>query len=254
MAMIPDLIFHGVGVSQLVFKDGSFLNIDKSQDLSIAVTASEGKVQGGDSLYDLMTFVTEKTGKVTITNAVFNMEGVKASTGTDISTSAEVWVQSDKKTPAAGSATLSQTSNVIVESVVARRVSDGTPLKRVTGTPATGEFKVTTAGAVTTFSSDTGEIEFSYRYTAATGQAVHMLENDIPKQCELRHSLISEPTKEDGKAYKIDLTVYNCKATGSYTYDAKRGAAFAPKMEFNILDAGRADKRVISYNITEYVA
>ena len=39
MAIMPDLIFHGVGVSQLVFKDGSFINIDKSQDLQIALTA-----------------------------------------------------------------------------------------------------------------------------------------------------------------------------------------------------------------------
>jgi hypothetical protein len=253
MVMMPDLIFHGVGVSQLVFTDGSFVNINKSQDLQIAATVTEQKVNGGDSLYSLLTFASEKTAKLTITDAVFKLEGIKAATGSTITSGAEVWVTSDKKAIATGTCTLSKTTNLLLDTVVANVVETGVTLVKTSGTPTANEFKVSAAGAVTVDTALNGKtVEFSYYYTDANGQAVHHLENDIPKVAEFRHTLISDQM-DDGKRYKIDIRAYRCKANGAYTYDAKRGAAFAPKLEFEILDSGRADKRVVSYNVTEYV-
>lgn len=252
MPIFPDIILYGVGTSQLVFTDGSFVTIDKSQDLQIATSATEQKVYGGDALYALFNYVSEKSAKITITDAVFRLEGVKAATGSDISDGAEVWVASDKKTITAGACTLSKTTNVLVDTVVARVIDTGKVLTYTNGTPGVGQFKVTTNGNVTVDAGLDGEIvEFSYYYTDSNGQAVHHLEDDIPKICEFRHTLISDQM-DDGKRYKIDIRAYRCKANGAYTYDAKRGSAFAPKIEFEILDSGRVDKRVLSYNISEY--
>jgi len=254
MATFPDLIYHGVGKSQLVFPDGSYLNIDDAENLQIATSATEGSQRGGDSLYALLTWVQEKTAKLTINNATFSLEGVKAVTGSDITTGSEVFVFSDKKTPAAGTCTLSETTGVIVDSVVCRKVSDGTVLTRIaTGEPTATQFLVTTVGVVTVEATVTTELEFSYSYTEATGESVHFLEDDVPGQCELRHYLITDEM-EDGKRYRIDVRAYRCKGTGAFEYSADRSKGFSPKLEFNVLDAKRDDKRVCSYNVTEYTA
>lgn len=253
--MLPELYFHGVGTSQLVFTDGSFVTIDKSQDLQIQVSSSEGKIQGGDGVYDLMTFITEKTGKLSITDAEFQPEQIKAATGAEITTGAEVLVPSDKKLVATGACALTQTTNIVVESVVAKVVETGAVLVNIgaTGTPKAGEFTVTAAGVVAVNTTLNGKnIEFSYFYTDSTGTSVKMLEDDMPKLCEFRHTLLTDEMA-DGKRYKLSVRVFKCKPSGAFTYDAKRGAAFAPKVELTVLDAGRADKQVLSYNISEVV-
>ena len=254
MPKFPDLIYHGVGKSQLVFSDGSIFNIDEAENLQIATSATEGSQRGGDGLYALLTWVQEKTAKLTINNAVFSLEGIKATTGSEVTSGSEVFVFSDKQTPAAGKCTLSKDTGVIVDSVVCCKVSDGTPLLRIaTGIPTANQFTVSVLGAVVLESSVTEELEFSYSYTDATGQGVHMLENDVPGQCELRHYLITDEMS-DGKRYRIDVRAYRCKGTGAFEYSADKSKGFSPKLEFNVLDAKRDDKRVCSYNITEYKA
>lgn len=252
--MEKEYIFHGVGKSQLVFPDGSFLNINESQDLTIATSATTVEVEGGDSLYALETFVSKKATKLTITNAKFGLQGVKAATGSTVATGAEVWMPSDIKTVATAATTLSKTTGVVVESVVAKVVETGEFLTRVTGTPDEGKFAVTTLGAVTVDASLNGKsIEFSYTYTVTTGEIVNMLEDDVPGNCQFRHTLVTDQ-QDDNKRYQITIVAYRAKGTGSYQYDAKRGAAFAPKLEFDVLDAGRLDKKVMFYSIEEYVA
>lgn len=247
-----DLIFHGVGTSQIVLRDGTIIDIDKSQELSIQTTATEGKQQGGDGYYDLMTFVTEKSAKIAITDAVFNLPSVSAATGTMVGDTAEDFLKGDVCTVADGACALTKTTGVVVDSVVAKVVETGEILKRVgSGTPKIGEFVVTPTGAVTVDASlDGKQIEFGYYYQTE-GQSVRMLEDDVPQICEFRHVHITDP-QDDGNRYKVSIRAYKCKGTGSYTYEAKRGAAFSPKLEFNILNAGRADKRVLDYNVTVY--
>lgn len=249
-----NMIIHGVGSSQLVFKNGSFLDIDEAQDLEINVEATTQEVEGGDSYFALLEFITKKTGKVSITDANFSLAQIKALTGASVTAAAEVLVPSDVKTVAIGACQLTKTANVIISTVVAKLGDTGAALTQITtGTPTATQFKVTTAGAVTTDVTNNGKsIIFSYYCTDSTGSAINMLENDVPRGCELRHQIVTDEMP-DGKRYQIDICVYNCKPSGAYNYSAKRGAANAPKMEFKILKSGRADKRTVSYNVTEYV-
>ena len=248
-----ELMYHGVGTSQLVFTDGSFITIAESKDLEISVEATEGEIEGGDGYFALLTYITKKTGTITINDAIMTLPAIKAATGANITDSAEIHIFSDIKTVTSGSATLSKTTGIVTDSVLAKVVDTGEYLKRVTGTPSTGQFAVTSAGVVTTGSAlDGEEVEFSYRYSDSTGKSVNLLETDVPKNCELRHQLITDEMP-DGKRYQLDIVVYRGKAKGSYTYSAKRGEAFVPKLEFSILNAKRSDKKTISYNISEYV-
>lgn len=250
-----DLIFHGVGESVLKFNDGSFVVIDSAQDLSIASSATTVEVEGGDSLYALADFVSKKSDKLTITNAVLNLETIKAQTGAEITAGSEV-LFSDKKTIATAGCTLSQTTGIVVDSVAAQVVNaDGTktPLSNIgaTGTPTATQFTVTAAGVVkvdTTLNDKV--VEFSGYYTDANGQVAKLLETTLPKVCEFRHTLLSEESNEDGKQYRIDVRAFKCKPSGAFTYDAKKGTAYAPKLEFSILNPKRTDKRVLDYNVT----
>ena len=113
-----DLIFHGVGRSQIVLRDGTVIDIDKSQELSIQTTVTEGKQQGGDGYYDLMTFVTEKSAKIAITDAVFNLPSTSAATGTKVSDTADDFVTGDVKVVESGTCQLKALIGVDVSSIV----------------------------------------------------------------------------------------------------------------------------------------
>jgi len=360
-----ELILHGVGYSQLIFTNGSVLPIAKSQDIEIKVDATEGTVQGGDSFYDILNFITKKTGSVTITNATMTLADLKAVTGDDVTSSAERLVNDEVHTVTAGALQLAQTSGVDTSSVVIVNAL-GSPLKAlsaapgvaqagartytvttnavaadtltidsvvltatssttngtqfaigatiadtvtniktaiaanstlsarytVTGTGAaftltetvagsghtpstatyTGtivvssgtattsvagiaidEFYVTSVGAVTVSTSlNSTEVSVSYYYEDATGLSIHSLDDSVPGNCEVRHRIITDEMT-DGKRYELNIRVYRAKAKGSYDYTAKIGTAFAPKLEFSILDASRVDKRTLSYSVSEYV-
>lgn len=361
-----ELILHGVGTSQLVFKDGSILPIAQSKDIQIKVDATTAEQQGGDGFYALLEFVTEKKGTVTITNATMSLADLKAVTGDDITSKAEKWIQNENQTISAGAAQLAYTGDgVVVDSVIAR-LEDGTVIKRVTagslttagartytvgtnavagdtltlggvtftassslqdsthfivgatatntatniktalnanatigaiytatsnlatftlteknagggntpsassvtgtivvtdGTATTSatalnvnEFTVTSAGVITTnVALNSKVVIFDYYVEDILGLAIHSLEDSVPSSCELRHRIITDEMA-DGKRYELNIRVYNCKAKGSYDYTAKRGEAFSPKLDFSILDAGRADRRTLTYSINEYTA
>ena len=251
-----ELILHGVGTSQLVFKDGSILPIAQSKDIQIKVDATTAEQKGGDGFYALLEFVTEKTGTVTITNATMSLADLKAVTGDDITSKAEKWIQNENQTISAGAAQLAYTSGVVVDSVIAR-LKDGTVIKRVEASAATlnaNEFTVTSAGVIKTNTALNSKVViFDYYVEDILGLAIHSLEDSVPSNCELRHRIITDEMA-DGKRYELNIRVYNCKAKGSYDYTAKRGEAFSPKLDFSILDAGRADRRTLTYSINEYTA
>lgn len=251
------IMLHGVGYSELVFTDGSVLPIDKSQDIEIKVDATTAEIEGGDGFYALLQYITKKTGTVDITNATMSLADLKAITGDHVTAAAERLISNEAHTVAAGAFQLAQTANVIVDSVKVTNAA-GVPLTRLTTAPGAGitdgQFYVTAAGAVTVSASlNSTEVTASYYYTDSTGLAIHSLEDSVPGNCEVRHRLITDEM-DDGKRYELNIRVYKAKAKGSYDYTAKKGAAFAPKLSFTILDAGRADKRTLSYSVSEYTA
>jgi hypothetical protein len=248
------LILHGVGTSQLVFTDGTILSVDKAQDIEIKSDATTAEVNGGDSFYALLEYITKKTGSVTITNATMSLADLKAATGDDVTAAAEVWIPSESVTLTSGAGALAKTTNVIIDTVRAQ-LPDGTALTNIgaTGTPTATQFTVTTSGVITTASTVTGPLTVSYYYTDSTGLAIHSLEDSVPGNCELRHKIITDEM-DDGNRYELDIRVYKCKAKGSYDYTGKTGSAFAPKLEFSMLNAGRTDKRVFSYSVRVYTA
>lgn len=252
------ILLHGVGYSELVFTDGSVLPIDKSQDIEIKVDATTAEIEGGDGFYALLQYITKKTGTVDITNATMSLADLKAITGDDVTSAAERLISNEAHTVAAGAFQLAKTANVVVDSVKVTNAS-GVPLTRLTSDPGAsgptvGQFYVTDAGAVKVSTDlNSTEVTSSYYYTDSTGLAIHSLEDSVPGNCEVRHRIITDEM-DDGKRYELNIRVYKAKAKGSYDYTAKKGAAFAPKLSFTILDAGRADKRTLSYSVSEYTA
>lgn len=132
-------------------------------------------------------------------------------------------------------------------------VTSGTAITSVAGITS-GQFYITTAGAGTVNTSYNGKtLIISYYYEDATGLSIHSLEDSVPGNCEVRHRIITDEM-DDGNRYEVNIRIYRAKAKGSYDYTAKKDGAFAPKLEYTILDAGRADKRVLTYSTSLYTA
>jgi hypothetical protein len=247
-----NLLLSGVGSSTLVYADGSVLEIDSAQDLQIQTTATMGKQEGGSSLWPLLQFVTAKTGKVTFTNATFSLNQAKFTQGGTLNTGTSETNVVETKTPIIGTCTLGQITGVLIDTVVAVDTVTGLSLKQVTGTPIEDEFKVTAAGVVTVDTLMVNPVKFNYYFTDATGVSLDILNDSVTGNCELRHTLISEQ-QPDGNRYKVSVRVYSCKCTGNFAYDAKKAAAFSPKLEFEIQDSGRADNRSMTYSCVKYL-
>lgn len=243
------VILHGVGKTSLIYGDGSILNVDKAQDFQFATTGNTGKQEGGDALYPLLEFNTGMTGKITMTDAQFSLNQAYFAAGGKITTGAEHNAQ-ETVTAASGAATL-KNKNVVVDSVIVN-TADGTPLTRIaTGTPTATQFVVTTDGKITVDATVTGSLLVDYVYTNVDGLNLAVMNDSVSQPCEMRHRIVTDEMP-NGKRYQFSIRVFKARCNGNFTYDAKRGAAFSPKLEYEVMDSGRDDNRNYTYSMSEY--
>ena len=249
---IPPIILHGVGKSTLIYGDGSMLSIPKSKNIQVEVKGDMGEQVGGDGLFPLMKFLTKKSGTVSIEDATFSLEQAKFTQGGTLVEGASV-NKEEEVTASAGAATLSVTTGIDVDSVVVVDKTTGKAMKRVESSPAAGQFTVTSAGALAFESTFADTVTVNYFYKAADGVNLSVMNDSLAQPCELRHTIVTDE-QADGKRYKLTLRVYRCRNNGNFTYDAKRGEAFSPKVEFEIEDAGREDGKTMEYSVVPFEA
>lgn len=245
---ITEVILHGVGTGHIIKTSGEWITMENLQDMNVESTVSEEDVFGGDSLYPIFDFIKEKGGKISVTNAVLTLEQMALAGAVIDKTTAESMLV-EEVTITGGSGTLSVTSGIIPATAAAFDVSTGNALARVTSAPAADQFSVSATGDIDMVATFTGTIKINVMYTDGEAIAARFLNDSVPGFIEYRHYIETE--MPDGNKYGVTLVAYKCKCDGKFSYDAKRGGAFAPKLDFKILDPKRSDKRYIDYNVKE---
>lgn len=242
------LVLHGVGEAVLLSADGkASATLMKLQSMNIEITSETQDVYGGIGLFPFYNFITSKSATFSFTNAVCDMNVIGATQGSMPTTGGEAFAI--EEITVATSNNLKKTSGVEVDSVVV--IKDGVALTRTSDTPATSEFKVTEAGALT-FGTDTktgDKVKVSYVYTVANGTALDVHVDDVAGYVELRHT--SEPVEMDGKYYVMNTRVYKARCEGGFNLSYTRDGAVAPEVSFKSVDPERADKKFVSYSLIE---
>lgn len=244
-----NLVLHGVGEAFMLSADGKVTaRLSKLQSMSIEVSAETEDVYGGDSLFAIYNYIKSKSATFKFKNAVFDM-GVLATTqgseeleGGEVNKVETVQIKAQK-------GTLSVTSGVDVDSVVV--IANGKALTKVATPTTTDQFAVTEAGALSFGTGFTEtSVEVSYVYKIADGTTVNVLTNDVPGFVELRHT--SAPVKlPDGRTVQLHTRVYKAVCDGGFNLEYTRDGAVAPEVTFKSVDPERADKRFVTYSLTE---
>lgn len=249
MIKSDNLVLHGVGEAFLLSADGKISGrLSRLQSMSIEVTSESEDVYGGDSLFSFFNYIKSKSATFKFKNATFDMNVLAVTQGSGVEEGGEVNVF-EKVQVKSNKATLSVTSNVDVDSVVV--LSNGKTLTKVASPTTTDQYSVTTAGALTfgTGFADS-EVEVSYVYKSNDGTTVNVKTNDVPGYVELRHT--SQPVKmKDGKVYVLNTRVYKAVCDGGFNLEYTRDGAVAPEVTFKSVDPERADKRFVTYSLTE---
>lgn len=249
---MPAYTFQGVGKSQFRSLDGSSLICEflYNQDLTIQLEKSTQKWYGGDGIFPIDMFDTDASGMVSLTAARFDMKYADAfDTGAQSTGADEFWELSEKiLVPAGLSATLEHGADLVASSDTLRMLNTTKdvyePMTRVVIAPAaSGEYQITVAGVITFHADDAGKTVLAdYKYDVTNTEAATIKTVITPQYGMFIHQggyLSNEIIK------RVQTVIYKCRFRGSIQFDWKRGEASAPKLEFEIFDADRADQAAI---------
>lgn len=256
MAVSPNtsLVLNGVGSGMLISATGEAFEITKGQNMTFEITVSEEKVYGGDSLFPFYTFIKEKGGRVSIDDAVFNLNQLKMTQNATLNTSTakkhfreELVVSADTS----GQLTV-VTANVVPGDVVIYNKDTGVVLTNVgSDTPDTAtEYKITAAGAITFGLAVSGTFVVDGYATDATGSAsATIMSNTFPGAVEIRWNLDTQD--ESGSPYRVSFRAKKAKCSGRANLDFKRGTASVQKLEFEILEPADGSKEFCTVVVTD---
>lgn len=244
-----NLVLHGVGEAFLLSADGKIAGrLSRLQSMTIEVTSETEDVYGGDSLFPFFNYIKSKSATFKFKNATFDMDVLAVTQGSAVEEGGEVNALETVKV-SSSKATLSVTSGVDVDSVVV--IAGGKALTKVSSPSTADQFAVTAAGALTFGTGFTEtSVEVSYVYKVTDGTTVNVKTNDVAGYVELRHT--SQPIKlPNGKTVQVHTRVYKAVCDGGFSLEYTRDGAVAPEVTFKSVDPERADKRFVTYSLTE---
>ena len=248
------VVLHGIGQGMLIATTGEVYEIPRGQNLSLQLTATDEKVFGGDSLYPFFSFLKEKGGKLSIDDAVFNLNQFKVTQNATLNNSTAKKYVREEITISGTSGTLGMTSGVDPASIVCISKLTGASMSNVgtAGTPsAATQFKGTAAGAIT---FGTGAVAgvyiFSYYATDATATAsAIIMSNAVPGFSELRWKMTTQD--EAGNSYDINIRAKKVKTSGTFNMDFGRDKASVQKLEFELYEPADGSKEFVEVSVTD---
>jgi len=203
------------------------------------------QITGGDGFYNIAEIDKSKKIDIKITDAQYSMQSQALGTGAAITSGADTYDVYGKYYTA-DSTGLIIVPNAVVPSSV--RINGYT---EVTGTIASGQFKVTVGASTTSilFTPTEAGITFSPSYSVAVANATTLtgLTNSFPKSGEVRvtYSVYSDATAADSTIIgTMQLTIYKAKITQAFVVGGGVKAAQKFDLTLSALDPRRNDLKM----------
>lgn len=244
------VLLHGIGKGVLKTVQGKILEFTTAQSMKLNVTTSSEDVYGGDSLFPLYTYLTQKEGTVEITNADFKLSQVDIAQGTKTSTTGNKRNYMVKITKVSAKLT-DDTVPVTGVEVIAMVGPDG---KSVPVATDAGDdvVAISETGAITVGTNvtlDEGEYNVWFRADSSASVAAEMLKNAMPEVSEFTWMFTTEDA--DGNKYQIDIYARRVRANGELAIETARDSASTPTLTVKILDPGDGRDDFATITITK---
>ena len=242
------IIINGVGTFFGKDSSNKLVSLGSLQSLKFDFTINEDPVYGGDGLFPLDYVIREKTVVVTAVNAKFDLNILRLTTGATISEAAAkdsyTWVLNKIATVVKAGTDPNYTYEVDISgdgtpfatdpefSVMAMETGDA--LTKVSGDPASGEFKVSSGKLL--FNSDMEGKMVMYSFKKATSN-ISIAEGkkfDIPVPVKIIHQ--GNFKQKDDTWQGVETEIFLAKASGTFTIDFARATASASTVTLNMLD------------------
>lgn len=232
----------GVGTGYVNTEDG-VVPLLQLQDMKIELKSKTEDIFGGESMFSLYNFMTEKSTDFSFTSAAMSLDMIRVTQGSDVAAKAMLFeTEIGLAVAADGTITLANTA-IEADSVLV--LIDG---EKVAATYAGGKLKVDDMTPYSTVSGLVATASYRYTSTDASVTGSSILTTSIPGYVELRH--VSNPIKQkDGSVIQIYTTIYKARSDGSLTIDYKQKNAYAPELKFSAVDPERADKKFVDFAV-----
>ncbi len=213
------------------------------QDMTLEITASTDHVFNGVSDFSQYEYITEKTAKVTFTNASWSLTDV--SLMQEAPPDAEVFdfVEETLSTNSEGVLTMSN-QNIDRDSFMVFDSNDAVvPILDMDS----GAGVCTLDGG---YSDQTVTAAYNYIADSSTGISASVYTASIPRFVMIRHQ--SKPIfQNDGRYIRVITTIFKARSNGQWTFNLKHKTAFAPELTFDIIDPNRDDGRLMIFAIKD---
>jgi hypothetical protein len=234
------VLLHGIGSGILKTVSGKVLEFKTSQSMKLNVTASTEDVYGGDGLFPLYTYLTQKEGSIEIQDADFKLSQLAGAQQVEYYSANQkrlhnVLVKSSDTTLPGGTY-----SGVEVVSIVAPNGDD-----------VSDKVTIDAVGAITVASGYTMDGEYSvwFKSDETTAVTAEMLKNAMPEVAELNWKFTTE--SQDGEKYQIDIHARRVRSNGEFNIETARDSASTPTLTLNILDPGTEEDDFASITVSK---
>ena len=201
---------EGSGKAHVLGENGKY-SLIHLQDMSIELTAKMEDIFGGEGIFALYNFPTEKGCNVKFTNASMSMEALSISQGIDMDKKAVVFKTETLTVGDAGEIVISETS-ILDDSLLVFKDNATVPV------------------------------------TMAIGASV--LTTSVPGYVTIYHES-KPLKQKNGRIIKILTTIYKARCDGSLKLDFKHKNAFAPELSFSAVDPEREDGKFVTVSVMD---
>lgn len=216
--------------------DNGKLSLIHLQDMQLDLSSKMEDIFGGESLFPVFSFMSEKGAKATFTNASMSLEAFNLTQGTTADAEATLFADETVTVGDGGELPVTHADKADKSSFIVSD-EDGNVL-----TVTDGKVATTNAG---------NKVNVFYTYTATVGAVgASALTTSVPGYVSIYHR--SKPMKQkNGRVVRILTTIYKARSDGSLKLDFKHKNAYAPELVFNAVDPEREDKKFMSFTIQD---
>ena len=225
---------EGSGKAVIAGENGK-LSLIHLQDMTLDLSSKMEDIFGGESLFPVFSYMSEKGAKATFTNASMSLEAFNLTQGTTSDKAATLFADEDVAVGENGELTVAHAADADKTSFL---VSD-----------KDGNVIPVVDGKIEGHAGET--VNVFYTYTATVGAiGASALTTSVPGYVSIYHR--SKPMKQkNGRVVRILTTIYKARSDGSLKLDFKHKNAYAPELTFNAVDPERDDKKFMSFAIQD---
>lgn len=225
---------------------------ERLNKLTLNIDAKQQRVYGGTSKYSFHLTEQDAESGIQIENALLDYNQLLAATGATLTTAATTVPHVEKLTVLTGSTvTLSKGASLVAVSekvIVATKglTNSGAQLTRVASAPTALQYSITAAGVITlgdaTLVGKDIRVFYDYNSTTASVASLKTTSRNKSYKFVAYGKALDDETNE---WFDCIIIIYKAQMLGTFTIDQQRKSATANSIDLAILDAGRADGKVI---------